>query len=290
MTDNTNVATATNTLPASSTSDAYALMKGKSHKSDFKKEDLGTPFIVIVQAASGFAKRSDPAYIEGATEGDIIDTLTLKPRKRMAFIPAKYIVEYTEWENPPRDDRGNRPRGKLVKRWGEDRSGYDAAKKFVHNGKEVDWGPREAPDGKTIINPAPTYVGLLLDESGTSLEAQLSLTGTQAKKSRRFNDLINALEIKDPVSGEVSEAPMFARIYQFTTVSEGDDSNTWMGWKIDPGPMVLDVTGGLSLFEKASRLRDKVDVEGIKPMENAATREATRSTAAEGAGTDNIPF
>jgi hypothetical protein len=264
-------------------------MKGKGHKSDFKKEDLGTPFIVIVQAASGFAKRSDPAYIDGAQEGDIVDTLTLKLRKRMAFIPAKYMVEYTEWENPPRDDRGNRPRGKLVKRHGHDRTAYDSYKRYTVKGKEVEWGPRESPDGTTIINPAPTYVGLLLDESGTSLEAQLSLSGTQAKKSRRFNDLINALEIKNPATGEVAEAPMFARIYQFTTVGEGSDTNTWMGWKIDPGPMVLDVEGGESLFNKASRLRDKADAGEIKPLENAASREAASSAGAPRQD-DDIPF
>lgn len=264
------------------TDDMAELMKGAQHGSDFNKEDLGTPFIVIVQSSSGYAKRSDPKYIEGAVEGDIIDTLTMKLRRQAAFIPCKYQIEYTEWEPD---------QGPLVKRWGTDRSGYDQGRLYVHNGQFVEWGPRsimregfddQGPgtpvgdrDVKTVVVPAGVYYGLLVDEDGTSLECCLSLTGTQARKARRFNDLINALELTDS-KGEVYAPPMYARLYGLSTVPERNDENSWMGWKIEPGPLTLTAPGGKALFLKAKSVRERADAGKIRVMETAQANDAQR--------------
>jgi len=272
--ENREVATAQTTAVALD-SDMLALMAGARKTEDFKQDDLLVPYIQIVQSGSPYVKRNDPLYKPNAREGDIIDTLTLKLREKAAFVPVKYEVRYTEWKPN---------RGDLVKQWGTDSSGYDAA--------EGDFGTRVTADGNEI-SPAATYYGLLLDEDGTSLPAILSLSGTQAKKARRLATLISALELTD-ANGEAFSPPMYSRVYGLDTVPEQNDQGSWMGWRIEPGAMLLTVRGGKSVFLKAQKLREQVDAGLVKANETAAA--ATESSQREGANSDgtkeadDIPF
>lgn len=249
--------------------DMLAMMAGAKKTNDFKAEDILVPYLQIVQSMSPYVKRNDPQYKADAREGDIIDTLTLKLRERAAFIPVKYEVRYTEWEPN---------QGGLVKQWGTDRSGYDAA--------EGDYGTRKTADGNDIV-PSATYYGLLLDESGTSQPVILSFTGTQAKKAKRLATLISALEFTD-ANGESFTPPMYSRVYALTTVPESNDKGSWMGWNIEPGSLVLTVKGGKSLFMKAQKLREQVDAGTVKANETAAA-ETEKSQRTE-AASDDIPF
>jgi hypothetical protein len=261
------VATQAAGMPAVSDED-LALMQGQSHASDFTKDDMATPYLTIVQGTSPYVKRNEPEFIPDAREGDILDTLTLRLRTIAAFIPAKYEVHYTEWKPN---------RGAMVKQWGTDSSGYDAA--------EGDFGTRKTAGGNDIT-PSYVYFGLLIDDqTGGGLPVILSLTGTQAKKARRLNALINALELPAP-GGGVFEPPIYARIYQLTTVPESNDLGSWSGWKIEPGPLTLTTPTGRSLFAKAKALRDQVDSGTVR----AAAPTPAQRTATEGAADADIPF
>lgn len=253
--------------------DMLAMMAGARKTDDFKKEDILIPYLQIVQSMSPYVKRNDPQYLPDAREGDIIDTLTLKLRDKAAFVPVKYEVRYTEWKPN---------QGDMVKQWGTDRSGYDAA--------EGDFGTRTTADGNDIV-PSATYYGLLLDESGTSQPVILSLTGTQAKKAKRLATLISALELTD-ANGDVFNPPMYSRVYALTTVPESNDKGSWMGWRIEPGAMLLTVPGGRALFKKAEKLREQVDAGEVRANENAerATATSQREGAAESSDDRDIPF
>jgi hypothetical protein len=264
MTNNNEIVQAAG-VPALSPED-IALMQGASHETDFKKEDLATPYLQIVQSTSGYMKRNDPAFIPDAKEGDIIDTLTLKLRQRAAFVPVKFEVHYTEWKPN---------RGPMVKQWGSDASGYEQA--------EGTYGTRKTADGNDIV-PAGTYYGLLAEEDGSSsLPVVLSLTGTQAKKSRKLNALINALEIPG-----VDDPPMFSRVFALTSVGESNDQGSWSGWKIEPGPMVLVCPGGRTIFHKAKKLREQVDAGEVRTAAPTPVMQAERAEGA--ADEENIPF
>ena len=43
---------------------------------DYDTNDLQIPFIRVIQALSPQIKKSDPAYIDGASQGDIFNTVT----------------------------------------------------------------------------------------------------------------------------------------------------------------------------------------------------------------------
>lgn len=248
--------------------DMLSMMAGATKTNDFKQDDILVPYLQIVQSMSPYVKRNEPQYLSDAREGDIIDTLSLKLREKAAFVPVKYEVRYTEWEAN---------QGPMVKQWGTDRSGYDAA--------EGDYGTRRTADGNDIV-PSATYYGLLLDEDGTSQPVILSLTGTQAKKAKRLATLISALELTD-ANGDTFNPPMYSRVYALSTVPESNDKGSWYGWRIEPGALLLTVKGGKSLFQKAMRLREQLD----SGVARAAPEQSARaSSASTGADEEAIPF
>lgn len=257
--------------PVALSDDMVAAMAGARKTDDFKAEDILVPYLQIVQTTSPYMKRNDAGYLPDAREGDIIDTLTLTLREKAAFVPVKYEVRYTEWEPN---------QGGLVKQWGTDRSGYDAA--------EGDFGTRKTESGNDIV-PAATYYGLLIDEGGTSQPVILSLTGTQAKKAKRLATLISALELTD-ANGDVFNPPMYSRVYALSTVPESNDKGSWYGWRIEPGSMLLTVKGGKGIFQKAMKLREQVDAGVARAAEEPRAAAGANSDGTREAGDNDIPF
>jgi hypothetical protein len=261
----------TDSVPALSDED-LALMQGAAKTDDFKREDLTIPFLVIVQSTSSYIIRGDADFIESARPGDILDTMNKTPRQKVAFVPVKYAVTYSEWKPN---------RGGLVQSWGEDRTKYDAS-----NGS---FGTRKTVEGHDIV-PAATYYGLVIAEDGSTTEVVLNMSGSQFKKSRRLNSLINMLETRKP-DGEVFTPPMYARVYAMETVQESNDLGNWFGWKIEPGAMLLKVDGGKSIFQRADKMRRQLD-EGTA---RAAATPTAAQTGAAGVQTgrsqvDEVPF
>lgn len=253
MTTDSNVPTTQNGGAVAISPEDLALMQqAGSSSTDFKQEDLLIPYLLIVQATSAFIQRNDPDFIESARPGDILDTLTLECRQRVAFVPVKFEVTYTEW-------KANR--GPMIKRWGTDASKYDAS--------EGDYGTRKTAEGTDIV-PSATYYGLVIFEDQATMPVTLNMNGTQFRKSRRLNTLISMLEVAMPDGSKINP-PMYSRVYALSTVGESNDQGAWHGWKIEPGSMLLSVAGGRAVFEKAQRLRGQIE---------AGTARAAPTTAA----------
>lgn len=278
----TSVVTTNAGLPALSEDD-LALMSGDRSTRAFDQKDLVTPQLRIVQATSGYAKRSHADFIAEAREGDFIDTLTKTLRATARVIICEEAVTYTEWKPN---------QGPLVKQWGRDSSGYDAA--------EGDYGTRQTAEGNEI-GPAETYYALLLtDEDGASMPVVMYLTGTQYRKGRRLNTLLTTFELKGP-DGPFT-APFYARVFDCSTVPESNDQGSWMGWKIEPGPLTLTVPGGRALYQKAKLFAESVtrgEVQAAPPAERAtpaadgtegSTRRAHGNGTAPATEADDIPF
>lgn len=257
----TNVPTTQPTGMPALSEDDLAKMQGATPTKDFKKDDKLIPFLQIVQATSGYVQRNDPNFIEAARPGDIIDSLTREPRQMVAFVPVKYETTYVEWKPN---------RGGMVKQWGKDASKYDAS--------GTAYGTRQTAEGNDIV-PNASYYGLIIFEDASTMPIVLNMTGSQFKKSRRLNSLIDMLKVHKP-DGTSFTPPMYARVYALKTVQESNDMGTWHGWSIEPGSMLLQVQGGSAIFDEAQRLRDEVEA-GTARAEPAATTTAN---------TDNIPF
>src|SRR5262245_52580132 len=267
--------------------DDMELLKGSAaHAPEFKDEDKQTTWLTIVQSMSPYVKSDDSKYIEAAKEGDIIDTLSLKLRKRAAVIPVKFEMNYTEWKlmrDPQGAVKQMRGPNALVKQYFSDASAYNARK--------GEFGPRDDLEAMTTIVPNYVFFCLLVDEDGSSLECILSMTGTQAKHGRKFCSQIDALELPDG-NGGVFKPAIYARLYGLSTGREKNDQGAWMGWKVEPGPMVLKAPGGRALFLKAKAYRDKVDAGEVRAEESAAAAPVQQQAPATATALDDeeIPF
>src|SRR4249920_3313229 len=196
-------------LPATTNEQKLALMEegARTGVESFNMKQRVVPWLRLVQSGTPFGKRSSPQYVEGCVEGDIIDTLMLKPMKQAIVIPCKYEDHYTEWTHEE-DEQGRRKQGGLVRQWFNDSSKYDASDA---GGKPPGW-PRRTAEGNDI-NMTPTYYCLLVDpDSGFGRPVVLPLASTQARKSQRWNSQIDALTFKG-ANGPFT-APIYAQSYK----------------------------------------------------------------------------
>ncbi len=279
-----NLPATTAALPALTEDDLALMASSSEHAPTFDAKQLMTPYLTLVQGMSPYVKRNDPAYIEAAREGDIIDTLTLKIRAEALVVPVLYETHYTEWKPN---------RGGMVKQWFTDDSGYKAA--------SGDYGMRVTAEGNEI-NETQTFYCLLI-EGAVAMPVVVALAGSQAKKARRWNSLIGLVEIQGP-NGTSFTPPIYGKAYKLTSVSETATTKTgqqatFAGWKIEPDVMTLQLPNGRSIFAKAKLFRESLDRgEGrpAPPTHEAgdavpAARPASANQAAPSASdTDEIPF
>lgn len=278
----TAVATTTAALPALSDED-LALMAGDAGSNpEFKRNELMTPRILLLQSTSEQTKRGEPGYVNGAQEGDFIDTLTLTLRAELSLVPVHFETSYTEWKPN---------QGPLVKMWGTDSTGYDRA--------TGDFGDRVTAEGNVIRGSFTYYALLLTDESGASLPVVFDLARTQTQAARRFNSMMATLEFKGP-NGAFCP-PLFARTYIAGTQRQSNDQGSWMVWKFTPGPLTLALPGyGAALYAKAKAFKESIARGEVRPTPEArqageATTSAQRTgqamaEAARHADDSEIPF
>jgi hypothetical protein len=252
MTTNSELTTTQNGTGVLSPED-IALMQGDAGtNTDFKREDLAVPFLVIVQATSGYVQRDDPDFIDAARPGHILDTVNKVPRQHVLFVPCKFETTYTEWKPN---------RGGLVKAWGNDSSKYDSS--------GTDFGKRTTAEGTEIV-PSATYRGLMISETGDATEVVINMNGTQFRKSRTLNALINGAEETAP-DGSKFSPPMYARFYKLETVTEQNELGKWFGWKAETGGKVLSAgPAGKSIYMKAKALREQIEAGTARPTPTAA--------------------
>lgn len=217
-----------------------ALMAGDTGKQTFNKNELMTPQFQLIQSTSGYVKRDTPNYLADAREGDFIDNMTRTLRQDARLIIARYEMTYTEWK----PDMGG-----IVKQWGTDASGYEAA--------TGDYGPHKTSTGNEIVAAATYYALLLTDDEGSSMPVVVYLTSTDHKEARRLNSLLASLEFKGGPNGTFT-APTWARLYNVKAVRKTNDQGSWYGWQFDPGVLTLASPGGKQLYNKAKLFAESI--------------------------------
>lgn len=239
-------------LPAA----ALAKMQAAKHKDVFRADELMLPWFQIVQSSSGYMKRGNANFIQGAAEGDMVDNLTKRLRSSQLVILVKFEVHYTTFK-----PNG----GPLVKQWFLDSSGYDAAS--FPPGK--DFGKKIDADGN-VVQKGPMYYVLLVDpETGRADPAAMSFGSTQASKVRRINML--AREDLIGPDGVPFTPPIYSRLFDVTTRIEqgkGDNADkTFGGWWLEPGDLVLaNEKFGAQWYAKAEAFREQIELGNVRPQ------------------------
>jgi hypothetical protein len=235
---------------------ALQKMAKAKHTDKFGAGELLLPWLSRVQGTSDFVKRNKPNYIPEAKVGDITDNLTLRLRAIQTVILVKFEVHYSTFKPGG---------GRLVHQWYTDRSGYDAAS--YPPGK--DFGKKIDADGNEVIE-TPMYYALMIDnETGTADPCCINFGSTQAKKTRRINTLARAdivVPNEDGVHMPVTP-PIYARLFDLTTIHEANDQNQWIGWVASVGELVLSHPKfGELWWAKAEAFREQIELGNVRPM------------------------
>ena len=212
-------------------------------------KSLQLPFLKILGQLSPQVTAGDSKYIYAAKPGMIYNTVTDKlydGNQGIQVIPAYYKFEYIEWA-----DRGqegsNAPRNI-----------YPADSDVMSKTNRGDDGKDRLESGNYIEETASHFV-VVVEESMAS-EALITMKSTQRKKSKKWNSMMNMMQVpKKDGKGFFRPAP-FTQQYRLKTVLEKNQLGSWYGWEITSEGLVKDE----SLVNRAYKFRQSLMSGSVK--------------------------
>ena len=182
--------------------------------------DVQIPFIRVIQAMSPQIKKSDSAFIKGAGQGDIFNTVTKQfwsAEDGILVIPTYFQQKLLEFV--PREQGGG-----FV---GELTASSEEVKKAQRN----EAGAELLENGNELVRTAQHYVKIVHDD-GTLENAIVDMKKTQLKKSRQWMSIM----MMQKHNGKT--LPSFSQVYRLKTVEEGNDKGSWYSWSVEHEKMV----------------------------------------------------
>lgn len=214
-------------------------------------QDLMIPRIALLQSGSPQVEKRNAQFIEGAEVGHIFNTVTRSVtdgEKGITVVPIKYRRAYIEWK--PRSVGGG-----FVKDYGNDATILDSCEQDKETFRHI------TSDGNEIVTTGEYFI-FLIGENGAYEPAVLSMTGSQLKKSRRWNSMMNQLRLEKPDKTGYFTPAMFYSAFHLTTVPEENDKGTWFGWDIgmlygDKGGIINNLAGGEEIYMAARAFKER---------------------------------
>ena len=182
---------------------------------EVSQSDLQIPFLRILQALSPQLKKSDAAFIAGASQGDIFNTVTNNiwaADDGVVVLPVFFQMKFLEFV--PRNQGG----GFL----GELLAGSADVSSAV---RDKDSGMELLTNGNELVRTAQHYIKIV-HEDGSLESAIVDMKKTQLKKSRLWLSLM----MMQKRNG--STLPSFAKTYRLKSVEDGNDKGSWGSWSI----------------------------------------------------------
>jgi len=225
--------------------------------------DLQIPFLRIIQALSPQVKKSDPAFIDGAAQGDIFNTVTSKfwsGEEGVVVLPVYFETKMLEFV--PRSQGGG-----FVGELSAGSAEVSAAVRDPDSGMEV------LESGNELVRTASHYLKIV-HENGDLENAIVDMKKTQLKKSRLWLSMM-MMQKQDGVT-----LPSFANTYRLKAVQDGNDKGSWFTWSIS----LEGVVPSLEAYTEAKELHG-----GIKRGEMRLTSPSSDAALAAPIEQD-LPF
>ena len=220
-------------------------------------EDFMIPRLSILQQMSTQVNKRDGAYVDGAEPGHILDNVAgvaFDGEKGITIVPISYRRAHIEWQ----PDRGG-----LVRDHGAE-SGILEGCSRGSKGEYLTF------EGNEIV-PTAEYFVYVIDDDGGYSPAMLSMSKSQLKKARRWNSMINRLQIPHPADDTKKFTPaMFWNSYKMQTVPEENDQGSWFGWSISPmfdaqsGGIIEQMDSGREIYLAAREFKDQLKAGEVK--------------------------
>jgi hypothetical protein len=213
------------------------------------------PRIKILQAQSPEVNKADAAHVKGAEAGMIYDNVSgicYDGEQGITVVPVSYRKTFIEWT----DER------KLVKDHGLQPT-------ILESCVEDDKGKLRTPDGNALVLTAEYFV-YMVDEEGNYSPALLSMSSSGIKKSKKWNSMINRLQIPHPSGKGTMNPAMFWTAYTITSVPEQNDMGSWFNWEVSmkfdakSGGVIENVDSGQSIYLEAREFRKNIQSGEVK--------------------------
>ena len=200
-------------------------------------DDLAIPFLRVLQKRSPQLSKREAEYIEGATDGDIINTVTEqlwacsdeKDPAKVTIIPVDFKFKVMEWW-----PRNSKLGSGLVKSYTRDEE------LPAHERKENAEGKLKTitEKGTELIDTAEHYV-LIVHPDGKMEQALIAMSSTQLGASRKWNSLIKQ-KMLSTANGPVP-APSFSHMYSLGTAYKSNDDGEWAVFTVADAGRVEDI-------------------------------------------------
>jgi len=192
-------------LPSADVMDLLAGHEGEGL--DYDTSELQIPFIRIIQAMSPQIKKSDPAFISGASQGDVFNTVTgeyWEGEGGITVVPCYQETKYLKFK--PREAGGGFM-GELRK------DDPDVSRTTRSGAKEI------LPDGNELVKSDQHYV-IVVDEDGVPGFGIVDMKSSGLKVSRRWKTQLKMLTVKHPKTGQLVSPPLFGTQWKLSVVEE----------------------------------------------------------------------
>lgn len=175
---------------------------------DVERTDLVIPRVEIVQALSPCLKKSDAAYIEGAEQGMLYNSVTRELYGRMVmFIPIVFHKEFLLWKK--RTEGG----------------GFRGAYSTIPEAREALAALEEDAEDFDIVE-TPQNFGYIATRQGLQ-EAVVSMPKSKQKVSRQWNSMIR-----------LNGGDRWSRAYMLSTVEDSSDKGDYWNLSVAPSGYV----------------------------------------------------
>ena len=238
----------------------------------FAADEMQIPFVRILQALSPQLNKKKPEYIEGASSGDMFNTVTGEVwdgEEGMLVVPCYQTTKYLEFT--PREEGGGF-RGEIA-------SDDPILQRTTRVGsKEV------LPTGNELVKSDQHYC-LIVGKDGAAQPAVVDMKSSQLKVSRRWKTQIAMQKVKNPKTGQQATPALYATMWRISTTEESNDQGSWGNFSIAKEGLVTD----RDLFLEAKTFRESIaagEVKAARDPEHQESQTQSRSTNVD----DEIPF
>jgi len=234
--------------------------------------DLLIPRITILQDLSPQVKKNKPEFIEGAEIGDFCDTAAGEVFKEMLLLPCYFAVINLEWA-PRATGKG------LIANHGTSReifkdSRQDEKRRWFH--------------GENLVSETMTFYCLNVTAGGR--RCFVPMASTSLKSGRAWLTRITNERVRNPRTGAEFQPPIFYRSWIAKVTEESNNQGSWFGWKLEPGPTVLEIDPTKTLLVNAKDFLEQARsglVSGdLSSYADDGTDAGAATTAGSETGTD----
>ncbi len=242
--------------------------------------DFAIPRLAILQDLSPQVQARDERHIEGAEPGDICDVVSatlFDGDEGILIIPVSYRRAYIEWVHRKKGG------GFVQDRTPVGPKGQEALQDFLSKCDRGEKGEITTPSGNEVRISGEYFV-FMLDEAGDYQPYVLNMGGTQMKKSRKWNTIMNQLKV-EVGNGERINPAMFYSVFRATTIPERNDQGSWFGWQIIREANTVDMPHGVQTYLDAKEFRLSIQAGRV-----SVSQPVTDDFVAGATETDEMPM